>query len=210
MKKQAIDERLKAYYQGQQLSPGKLDELLALAEGSAQIDQTGAGSSAPLSHALGRRWAWQRNLAVAVSVVVVVFSAIYALQPRSFSSAELTALVSKEIALNHNKRLALEFQAQDSLDLSLQMDKLDFAPRLPKRPQTAGLKLVGARYCSINGQLAAQLALHDEKGELYTLYQTVLSADLSRIPDGEQRVNGVSVQHWQEAGLFFGLAKNFR
>ncbi len=210
MKKQAMNERLKAYYRGHQLSPGKLDELLELAKDSTQVNRDGTVSSGDLRNVLGQHWFWQRNLAIAVSVLVVIFSAIYTLQPKGISPAELTELVSKEIALNHNNRLALEFQVNDYHELSLKMDKLDFAPLSPQGPLTAGLKLIGSRYCSVHGQLAAQVALQDKKGRLYTLYQTALNDDLSRIPEGEHVVNGVMVQQWQEAGLFFGLARNLQ
>lgn len=209
MKEQAIDKRVKEYYDTQQLRPAKLDELMALAEDSSQITTPHAVPQNGLKK-LGRRWFRQRDLALAACVLAFIFTTVYILQPKHFSPAELATLVSKEIALNHDKRLPLEFKTQDYAELYSQMNKLSFQPHSPNRIQAAGLKLVGARYCSIHGQLATQSKLLDEKGEYYTLYQAELNDDLSRLPEGEYSVNGVLVQQWQEAGFFFGLARNPR
>ncbi len=191
-----LDNHISTYYQSQQLNEAKLSQLLDLADNAETQEQQ------------SRRWLRQRNLAIAATLLVFTFAIAQFIQPAKISTHELAAFVSKEIALNHNKRLAPEFVAQDYTLLTQQMDKLDFRLLASDRVRDLDLQLIGARYCSIHGQLATQLKLIDEEGVLHTLYQTQLNDELSRLPEDTYLVNGVKVEQWQEGGLFFGFAES--
>jgi len=86
------------------------------------------------------------------------------------------------------------------------MKKLDFTPVASSRIEKNGLRFLGARYCSIQGQLAAQIKLIDNNGQIQTLYQTQMNSKLESLPEKMYVVNGVRITQWQENGLFFGLA----
>ncbi|MBE1273712.1 hypothetical protein [Enterovibrio baiacu] len=69
--------------------------------------------------------------------------------------------------------------------------------------------LLGGRYCSIDGKIAAQLHVKDlETDRVYTFYQAKLpqgsEADMKNV---ETNVDGVNVSLWEENGLLMGLAK---
>ena len=209
MKEQSIDKQIQDYYHTKQLRPVKLEALLKLAENSQPRPFKRDIMFKRLKSVFCPNWFRRRGLALTAAVLAVVFMSVYIWETRYTPYSKLAALASREIALNHNKRLALEFKARDYIELYAQMNRLGFTPLPPKRVQDAGLTLVGARYCSILGQLACQYKLLGENGEYYTLYQTELNDELSRLPEREYRINGVVVQQWQEAGFFFGMAKNY-
>jgi len=88
------------------------------------------------------------------------------------------------------------------------MSKLDFVLTAPQQLPNTQLGVVGARYCSIQGHLAAQIKLEDSQGKHYTLYERSL-IDTPTLPNqSEYMVDGIRVQAWREAGLFFGLASS--
>ena len=191
-----LDNHISMYYQAQQLSETKLSQLLDLADNADTQEQQGL------------RWLRQRNIAIAAMLLVFTISIVKFMQPAQISTPSLARLVSQEIALNHEKRLAPEFIVDDYRLLAQKMTKLDFNLIASKRINSLELKLVGARYCSIHGQLATQLKLVDAQGVSHTLYQTLLNDELSRLPEDTYLVNGVKVEQWQEGGLFFGFAEN--
>jgi len=82
------------------------------------------------------------------------------------------------------------------------MSKLDFSLIHSKKSDIQNLQLLGARYCSIQGELAA---LEDKIGRTYTLYQSPVTDDLLGLKAGERVQDGLRLKLWREAGLFFGL-----
>lgn len=201
-----LDRILVSHYKNLSLRDSKLEAFVAM---SAITENEITLSEARIEKLLVN-WSrsWKSGFAIAASLLVLVFSVLQYTLPSRIDSVELSQLVSKEIALNHNKGLMPEFNSIDYAALASAMDKLDFSPVQPDEVDVSGLQLIGARYCSIHGQLAAQLKLKDSKGNLVTLYQTQLNPELNQLPQTSYQVNGVDVQQWQEAGLFFGLAKS--
>lgn len=189
MKTRTIEQKIKAYYREQSLDENKLGQLAAQA---ALADRGGA--------ALRRRWSYG---ALAATVILGLALSMFSWDFRRESDWVLRA--SHEVALNHQKQLETEFSATDFATLRTQMGKLDFVLTAPARLSSADLHVVGARYCSIQGHLAAQVKLADGKGRRYTLYQTqgTYANDL-----GEMRttVNSVDILLWNEAGSLFALA----
>jgi len=196
-----INDQVKNYYQDQTLSSDKMDQLLNLADSS--------------SSTLTKQNIWRRRFSIAASVCIF---ALITLQfapnnyfsnyfnNKFFNNKELATLVSEEIALNHNKQLAIEFSANSFAELREQMKKLDFTPVSSTQLANAGFTFLGARYCSIQGQLAAQIKLKNKDGIIQTLYQTQLNNKLKALPEKSYVVNGVRIKQWQEKGIFFGLA----
>jgi hypothetical protein len=109
--------------------------------------------------------------------------------------------------MNHKKQLDMEFLAEDYSTLQAQMSRLDFALAPPSNLAASSLHVVGARYCSIQGQLAAQIRARDPAGFVYTLYETKLT-DKLRAVAVEVKTDGVRIRLWRENGLFYGLAVN--
>ena len=124
------------------------------------------------------------------------------------SVGERTAGTVREAAMNHRTRLAPEFPERDLAALDAAMTELPFELRRPER-LGADWRLIGGRYCSIAGRLAAhvQLVAPDGGGTL-SLFVTRESDRLARL-DGERHdVDEVSVELWEEQGLFFAMARS--
>jgi len=191
-----IDRSVKIYYEQAELSEKQLQKLVAMQE-AAEISQQEEGVSTVRKQRLPN--GWLRIMAAAS--IVLALALIFVINPDSVAER-----VAQEVAMNHNKALTVEYPANSYGVLSKQMDKLDFTLRAPSEAVQQGLALVGGRYCSIQGQLAAQIKLSDSDGRIYTLYQTHSGEQLKSINAGQLQLDQVDIQLWQEKGLLFALA----
>lgn len=205
MKNKHLNHHIKDYYQEQGLSPEKMDSLVELTNSSEHNSRTSRRTTDT-----GSKRHFQNRVAIAASILVLLLLTMQWLPVDFYGKKSglenLAYLVSEEIALNHNKQLSIEYSASNFKELRAQMEKLDFTPVASTRLEGAGLKFIGARYCSIQGQLAAQIKLVDKEGRTQTLYQTQLTNKLKELDEQEYYVDGVKIKQWQEKGLFFGLA----
>ncbi len=197
MPKQPLNTHLRQYYEEKQASPQKLDQLVAMAE--ITPNTLGEAKQRPTNNAFVF-WQYLRPSSV-LGLALAAMIALFFLQPQT----DITQSVTKEIVLNHNKRLALEFPSQNYAHLENQMSKLDFTLVHSEKIELKNLQLLGARYCSIQGELAAQLRLQDARGRSYTLYQSPVTDDLLKLKAGERLQDGLRLKLWREADLFFGL-----
>jgi hypothetical protein len=124
-----------------------------------------------------------------------------------YDPTKLAHRIADEVAMNHQKALELEFHGDRYAELDVAMDKLEFSLRRPDAAVHRDLTLLGGRYCSIQGQLAAQLRLEREDGSNATLYLTRLTRDLRHLPPQTLESRGIQVTLWQEADRFLALAR---
>lgn len=185
-----LNGQLRQHYLEQTLSAETLERLCA----QAQLIQTPPERSTRHRH----------YAAAAVVLTAVTLWILFG--GLAESPQEWSIRAAQEIVLNHNKQLREEVVARDYPTLQIQMSKLDFNLAAPIRLAALKLDMVGARYCSIQGHLAAQIMLRDANGRRYTLYQTPASSARTGVPDYASVVEGVSVRQWIEGGVFFGLA----
>lgn len=193
MNKKHLGDHIKDHYSRQALPPETVARLLA---------QNTVGEKARPVGFFGHRL---RVLGAAAVIVVTVLSVPFMARDTA-EDDQWTLRAAQEVALNHKKQLAAEFLGADYDSLRLQMGKLDFVLTAPARLRESRLRLVGARYCSIQGHLAAQIRLKDDQGHEYTLYQTHLPSPTVAFSASDYRVDGIRIQEWREAGLFFALA----
>jgi len=120
--------------------------------------------------------------------------------------ARLLQAVAEEVALDHTSALAPDVVASSFAELAGRLERLDFTPRGSNR--TSDLVLDGVRYCSIQGQIAAQIQLHDARtGRRVTLHQTRATPRLEALEPAEIEVAGTRVEIWREGGLVLALAQ---
>lgn len=200
-----MQTHLREYYAAQTLRPEVTARLLAQAT-------AGAESYTP-RHSWRAGWQrWVRPMAAAAAIWVVLSGALYLWDAPARSGqgqdvgSTLATAIAQEITRNHHKRADIEFTAATFADLRGQMDRLDFTPVEPAYLKARGFRLLGGRYCSLQGQLAAQIKLADSAGQIHTLYETRLNETFAAALDAEVDVNGVRVRLWQEVGLLIGLA----
>ena len=143
---------------------------------------------------------------IAASIVLLALI-VYGTSSLRGNSLEMN--VVKEIAMNHNKQLDVEYRTDNLSDLGKKLTKLDF--RLSDAgPEISGnYKLLGGRYCSIQGNLAAQLKIqNNDSNKIATLYISGLNPELDRIKPIDIDFDGVNIRLWKHNGLLYGAASD--
>lgn len=143
-------------------------------------------------------------IAASIVLLVVLFGGL-----NNFRRSSLEMNVVKEIAMNHNKQLAVEYSADNLKELGEKLAKLDFL-LLDADSELAGkYELLGGRYCSIQGNLAAQLKIqNNENNKIETLYISGLNPELDKIKPTDTDFDGVNIKIWKHNGLLFGAASD--
>lgn len=214
-----LDTRLRAHLRRDTLPPESMQDLLAMhaAAGDADTPRTvGARRIARrVSAALRQALAWSSpslRLALSAIVLVVLASLLYRSGvtegERAGSHAALGARTLDEVAMNHRTRLDLDYRAPSLATLDENMELLPFSLSAPERIGE-NLEVVGSRYCTLAGHLAAHVKFRDaERGTPVSLFVTTLADDVERLHGQHADIAGVDVQMWQEAGLFYAMARH--
>lgn len=134
----------------------------------------------------------------------------------TFSPLALDQRIGSEVAKNHINLRPLEIQTSSIKEIRNFLTKLDFMPIESALLKGTSKSLIGGRYCSIQGVIAAQLRLKDSKtGQVQSLYQSVYDknvfSDLPELKENQKPVTvyskGLAVDIWVEKGLLFALTK---
>ncbi len=186
-----INDQIRDFYAAQKPSPETVERV-------KQMIRTGA----PVRR---RGWMWAAAAAIVLlaAVPIVWTSLRHSVQ----SPQQLALTVARQAALGHNEKQELEFRVSDCAELQRQMKSLDFTPVEPGMMQEMKMRIVGARYTTIAGQIAAQILYVDEKGKPCTLYEMRPADGVGRLASGEHQVDGVHVSLWREKGLVMVLAR---
>lgn len=202
MSASSLRERVREHYAGKRMPDRKRDRLCALL------------ASEPRGTARRGRWRspWTRGAVAAVLVAAVVGYLVLPTMPdRADGRRRPSALeVAREVAANHARGLEPEFRSTDYAALRREMSKLDFSIIEPARFAQDGLRLVGARYCSVQCVVAAQIRLVDPESESHTLYEVADDWLFAHVEATEVSVGGVRVRIWREEGLLLCLASPSR
>jgi len=148
---------------------------------------------------------WLQLSTVTISAIALLAAVLWQQQ---LSRLELRDLTIREAALNHTSKLQLDVKASQLESLTTMMGKLDFPLTLPAQLKNR-LSLIGGRYCTINGHLAAHLMFEDrEHGSQLSLFMTPATATLGALHGQKARIAdlAVSVSLAEENGLFYALA----
>ena len=200
MNRRSLREDLQEHYRARELDPATLRRLQALTEAVPTIRST-----------IGRQWSVLTAAAVLLIAAVSLFVGSRTSESpevQSLNAGVISRAIADEIAMNHNKQLDLDLITPSLDEVRDQMTRLDFA--LIDSPSMAegGLQLIGARYCSIQGQLAAQLRFQSLSGDFVTLYQSPAVESMDRPLAAAHSTEGVAVRIWEEQGVLFGLAQS--
>ncbi len=183
-----LDDNIRNYYRMQRMPDERVAGILAAAR---------------REH---RHVPWLRpyRLAAAAALVLLLGSAVLWLSiPRA-----LAGRVAAEVAQNHLKAYAPEVVGDCFDRVGAGLDELDFSlkPSL-EASLPEGLTVLGGRYCTVQGNLAAQILMVDTEGRRCTLF-VALSDDtrLARVRTGQYEIDGVRVHIWHDAGRLFAMA----
>lgn len=182
-----LDQNLRDYYASQLLPPDRVAYILE------------SGRIVRPRPAKFTTW-------LAAAAAVVVLLAGWALLSQTLRPS-LQMLAAAEVAKNHSKQLAPEIMTTDFAQIQVALPRLDFAITPTQADFLAGLRVLGGRYCSIQGELAAQISLQDTDGKPCTLYIAPLTPELAQIPPVIRQVGETQVQFWHDAHRLYALAR---
>ena len=184
----SLEAALRRHYRGKSLPAARIDEILD------------AGALATSRRSSVYYW-----FTAVAAAFVVGFVGVHTAMQHSRTQA-----VYREIAMNHRKQLAVEVAAPRYEQVQSGLPRLDFS--VTPNPGASAVTdhvLIGGRYCSILGGLAAQLKLEDRaSGEPLTLYVTPLTDGLADMAPSQAVVDGVAISTWREDARFFALARD--
>jgi hypothetical protein len=192
-----IDDQIRRYYEGQRLPEATRKQLEETLRAGAPVRKTSG-------------WWWLRTAAAAMFVIGVTAAALWLVVlggSAPESPAAIARVVAEQAALGHNRPQELEFRVSRTSELRENMKSLDFTPVEPARMESMNMKIVGARYATIEGSLAAEIRYLEPNGEECTLYLVRPVKRLASVPPGEYQVDGLQVSLWREKGLLMVLAR---
>jgi|GEM_PF-1975210 len=180
------DQRLIDHYQSQQMSSDRLHTI---------FNET---------QSIGRN----RIIGFSLAASLLLFSLAF-LTHQNILASHQTDTVLREAALNHSSKLKMDSEAQTLAGLQGELDELLFEMKLPESSFFNKLAVLGGRYCTINGQLAAHLKLIDPgTSEQFSLFLTPSGSNLVALKSDDVDVAGVDVKLWQENDVVYALASN--
>jgi len=170
-----LDDRLREHYRDLQLSDDGLDELIQAPIG----DETGQRVVAKRT-ALAALTSRYKSLSWAVAGMLVV---VLGFGMHGFGSqAERVERLLHEAALNHSTRLEMEFESTQLASINEGMVQLPFTVSLPRQLRDS-VSVLGARYCTISGQLATHLKLkRAHNDEVFSVFMTRSLDELQHWP----------------------------
>ena len=186
-----IYDRLRDHYRGVELSSQQLEELADQGHQNALSNRwLSPGEKAGIS------WVAAALLLLTISFRIHGYG----------TNSERTSRTLQEAAMNHSTRLELEFKSNSIVEIDQHMSQLPFNVQLPSEFKEQ-YSVLGARYCTINGELAAHVKfINPETEQQVSLFMTRSVDDLRAIKDTSEQVDGVSVSLWNESGLFYAMA----
>jgi len=195
MTKKPLGDHLADYYATKQLRPSAVERLERMAE-TMELHPRRRRRTVHLSIAA--------SVLGAILVALVLHGSSFSL-PFSFRGTDLTREIAEEIVVNYEKNLRAEIVADDFGDLATMTDRLGFVPSEPARLAGGDLRLVGARFCSVQRRAAVQITLTDATYRRFMLYQLADAADLPDFEDAAVHVDDVQVALWREGAFVYGL-----
>lgn len=202
----SIDKALRAHYASKSLSETQLNNLWEMQLNAFDTQSSVETKTSWWNRLLPDTRNYRYAFYVTAFMLLGCLFAVYSLLDR----APLSQRIMSEIVYNHKQDMPIEIASSSLADISKYLSKLNFSMVLPGVLSDPNWKLLGGRYCSINGKIAAQLKVKNLKDNTtYTFYQAAIDEDLeeSNTTSMSDTIDGVGVSIWREQGLLQGLAR---
>ena len=198
-----IDEQIRTYYAQQSLSAETLARLRGLIEKPERPRKADS-----------RMW---QILAVAATVAVAFLAGVLFVSRTPTAPAGTTAgtnaiadasnRIAREVAMRHHQCDHADFTATELLELGGMMTKLDFTLTTPDGVDMSKLRLQGAHYCVVNGQLALHATYIDPNGNTVSLMETRSTPEMTSMRHAMHEIDDVEVEMWQKSGVIIAMAR---
>lgn len=180
-----IDEEIVKFYDEQKLDDSFVEALIVQANNEKKA------------------LSWKRFSLAAFFALATIVSSFFMVREYRVSS------VVSEIAKNYIKNEKVLFHTQSYAVLQEKLSQLDFSIQPSQTELLKGFKLVGGKYCSVEGSKAAQMKFTDLKtGKIKILYAVSLNETLDWVNQDSGEDMGVRVELWSEGGTLFGLSSS--
>jgi len=179
-----VEQKVVDYYQSQQISGSRLHAIMEDTETTSR----------------------KRSVALAIAASVLLLG-IFGFSHTKLINTQRLDLALREAAINHASKLQMDAEADTLIELQARLRDLPFEIKLPTTGFFKDLKLVGGRYCTINGNMAAHLKLSSpDNSEQYSLFLTPYKENLKVRESAVVDISGVDVKLWQENNVVYALA----
>ncbi len=205
MTDQPINEAVKAYLRGKSLPTSSFAELNRMAVKDRRSSLPGPTAK------VGIRRYYPAITAALVAVPVTMVVAWLMLQPRISSLPAVTIYqsIADEVATNHMKLKPLEVSSDNMSEVRNFFSSLGFTLIESAMFENTRWQITGGRFCTIQGEAAAQLRMRGAQGRIKTIYQVpydpALHQDLPDLIQGKPPMKlysrGLEVRLWRERGL---------
>lgn len=198
----AVDRAVANHYAQKSLDAATRDALRSQIEAASPARPESAARTAPdreparPTARLRTRW-----------MAGIVGLAVLAVAVLAWPSPALTGdALAHEIASSHVMNLAPDVEAESFEQARERLEKLSFSAVYPR--EMSEMRLTGARYTRVGGEMGAQFHMEDATGRPCSLFQVRDDEAFRHIRDATYEVDGVRVKVWREAGLLMGLAES--
>ena len=214
-KNTSLKSALKAHYQHQTLPDDKLDRLLALQNEQMEAQDNRQNKDCTIVQSTP----WVARIKAFITTYLKPSIPTYALASFSLLALVITLMpmpttgpsILAEIAGHHQEPSKITIHSSSLEEIGSQLEKLSFTLIASSKLSSDIWQLLGGSYCSINGELAAQLKVRNrEENKIYTFYQAEYPTELALNtiePISTMNTLGTHVSIWKENGLLLGLAK---
>lgn len=116
--------------------------------------------------------------------------------------------VCAEVVMNHMKHSPLEIFSSHYSEVQAALSRLNFSIMPANSTILETYRLMGGRYCSIQGVPAAQLRVRDiHSGKECTLYAVKAAGKLQDVTPTVDSMDGIRVEVWRQDDVLFALAE---
>ena len=186
-----LQRALKSFYSAKSLPPVRVDYLIQ------------AKTQALRS---GRRW--QAIILMPITALGTVCAVCLLFGLRQEQQRATQRAVVAEVVMNYEKHSPMQVLSSHYSDVQAALNRLDFSIMPASARILEAYRLVGGRYCSIQGVPAAQLRVQEiRSGKQCTLYAVKAVGTLHDVNSAIDRLDGVRVEVWRQDNVLFALAE---
>ncbi len=181
------------------LSEDQLQHLRQLEQAHSKTRTESSDISRPLTTPIPVKWFVAFAAVFLLGLFIVSYERLWIMPEQ-----QLFASITKEIRTNHLYDKPMDYVSGSAKELFAQFDRLDFQPLMSSMVDSSWT-LLGARYCTLQGQIALLVKLQDPFGNRMTYYLTKETSIFSNIPKIVEPYidthSGLSVKLWKQEGL---------
>lgn len=156
-----------------------------------------------------------RLLAAAMMAFMMLGYIGWKVMPESVDTPVVSQRIAEEVLTNHVHIRAMDTETSSFDQVRRSLDRLDFVPVASSVVENTGLRLLGARYCTLQGTIATQLLFETEQGDIVTFYQAAYDPErfgpMPHIDRQQQPMvllqQGVEILLWVERGVLIAQAR---